>query len=79
MDKKRWNPYTNVIVCGVDDGQFTADGRGYQTFENLFEAQKIFPDLNPTAQSKRFTCARGNPEEHQMRFDTWAAENLYSR
>lgn len=77
MAKKLWNPYTNVIVCGVENAQLTSSGMGSQRFENLFEAQRVFPDLDPNVNSKRFTWAMGDPEKDVMRFETWAAEKLY--
>lgn len=78
MGKKSWNPHTNVIVCGVESGEITTNGTGSQKFENLFEAQNVFPDLDPKSHSERFTWAMGDPERDVMRFETFAAEKLYS-
>jgi hypothetical protein len=77
MGKKQWNPHTSVIVCGVESGEITPKGTGSQRFKDLFEAQKVFPDLDPCSNTERFTWAMGNPEKDEMRFETWAAEKLY--
>ena len=53
---------------------------GY-VFENLKEAQKVYPDLDPDNNGKRFTWAMhdvidGRPA---MRFESWEAEEIFSR
>ncbi len=41
-----YDPYTlPVQVCGVRDGALTNDGYGVQTFPNIAEARRAFPDL----------------------------------
>ena len=78
MGERAWNPHTSVVVCGVKDGVVTPKGLGSQTFTDLAAARALFPDLDPAAQTKRFTKALGNPETDEMRFETWAAYELYS-
>lgn len=79
MVKKLWNPNVSVIVCGVENSVVTSTGSGSQTFNNLMEAQDIFPDLDPKEHTKRFTWAMGDSEKDVMRFETWKANELYSR
>ncbi len=68
-----------VIVVGVENGSITDSGLGYQVFDSLEAAQVVFPDLDPLEASERFTKA--SPETREgitMRFETWAANDLYS-
>jgi transposase-like protein len=72
-----------VQVVGVKDGEITPNGHGYQMFPNLTEAKKVFPDLDPDHSGKRFSWAmRGEtpgPDSYPaMRFESWAAEQMYS-
>lgn len=72
-----------VQVVGVKDGEITPNGHGYQMFPNLTEAKKVFPDLDPDHNGKRFSWAmRGEtpgPDSYPaMRFESWAAEQMYS-
>lgn len=72
-----FSPEFPVIVVGVIDGQITPDGKGSQTFANLEEARKVFPDLDPDHNTKRFTwAAKGG--EMLTRFETWKANEFYS-
>ena len=53
----------------------------YHEFENLEAAQEVYPDLDPDRNGKRFTWAmhdkvNGKPA---MRFESWAAEDIFSR
>jgi hypothetical protein len=53
----------------------------YYEFENLAEAQKVYPDLDPDINGKRFTSAmhdkvNGKPA---MRFESWPAYEIFSR
>ena len=69
--------------------EITRDGQGVVVFPNLAAAQKAFPDLNPNGNSKNFTWAmRGevkNPSDRfsvavpAIRFETWAANDIYSK
>jgi|GEM_PF-2729565 len=71
-----------VIVCGVRDGKITNRGDGFQNFRNLQGALAVFPDLHPKLCTKRFTWylgARDLSKLKQMRFETWAAHDIYSR
>jgi hypothetical protein len=77
--ERKWNDDAPVIVCGVKQGLVTDDGTGVQKFANLIEARAVFPDLDPYKSSKKFTAALGDPAKHEMRFETWAANELYSR
>lgn len=78
MAKRIWNPNTAVIVCGVHKGEVTNGGGGFQRFANLEEALKVFPDLDPSHNTKRFTRAMGNREKDDMRFETYEAYKIYS-
>lgn len=41
-----YDPYSLPIqVCGVTSGTLTTDGTGVQTFANITEARRTFPDL----------------------------------
>ena len=73
-----WNPHTSVVVCGVENGNITGSGIGSQRFTDLAEARSIFPDLDAENNTTRFTRALGNPATDEMRFETWAANKLYS-
>lgn len=53
---------------------------GYD-FANLEEAKKVYPDLDPDINGKRFTWAmhdkiNGRPA---MRFESWEAYEIFSR
>lgn len=78
---KGWDKDMPVKVIGVDQNRITPDGRGYQIFTNLEEARKVFPDLDPSINGRRFTWAMSGSENGQpeIRFETWAANNIYSR
>lgn len=78
MSDRVWNPYTSVVVCGVENGTLTESGTGSQRFKDLGEAQSVFPDLDPENNTARFTRALGNPATDEMRFETWPANRLYS-
>jgi hypothetical protein len=71
-----------VIVIGVELGTSTLVGKGYEEFINLNEALKKYPELNPNKDTKRFTGAMKEVKEeriNRLRFETWAAYDLYSR
>jgi hypothetical protein len=71
-----------VIVIGVELGTSALVGKGYEEFINLNEALKKYPDLNPNKDTKRFTGAMKEVKEkriNRLRFETWAAYDLYSR
>lgn len=64
-----------VQVVGTPTSQW-----GHQKFPNLTEALKVFPTLDPFHNGKEFTWAMmdsidGKPA---MRFESWAAERMYS-
>ena len=66
---------------GVSNGQITPNGEGWQQFSNLAEAKKVFPDLDPSINGQRFSWAmagsvNGKPA---ILFETWAANDIYSR
>jgi hypothetical protein len=78
---KGWTEDMPVQVVGVSNGQITPDGRGVQEFANLAEAKAVFPDLDPNINGQRFCWAmagsiKGMPA---IRFETWPAEEIYSR
>jgi hypothetical protein len=76
-----WRPEMPVIVAGVENGKITHDGKGYQEFGSLADAQSVFPDLDPQKNSERFTWAMaGGTSEgrDRIRFETWKANELYS-
>ena len=73
-----WPSDVAVLVCGVENGQVTEDGGGIQRFVDLTQARAVFPDLDPSKNTSRFTWAIGNPERDEMRFETFAACRLYS-
>ncbi len=79
MEERIWPESTKVIVVGVENGAVTLTGSGAQRFESLGEAKMVFPDLDPSKHSERFTGAIGLPTDGTMRFETWAAFDLYSR
>lgn len=70
-----------VIVCGIENGKVTNNGKGYKKYINLKDAIKEFPDLHPKINSKRFTWAfkeyKGD-KIVKLRFETWEANDLYS-
>lgn len=71
-----------VIVVGVKLGIFTLGGEGFEEFTNLREALKKYPDLDPNRNTKRFTLAMKEVKGmkiNRLRFETWAANDLYSR
>ena len=53
---------------------------GYN-FDNLEEAKKVFPDLDPDINGKNFTWAMHDVVDGKpaMRFESWAAEAIFSR
>jgi len=75
-----WKPEMPVVICGVQDGQITTTGMGFQEFESLTAAQKMFPDLDPEKNTERFTWAFGGTKDGKprLRFETWSAYNLYA-
>jgi hypothetical protein len=71
-----------VIVCGVEEGVITSNGHGYENFASLSEAIAKYPDLHPELCTKRFTWAmkeRQNGQLVKLRFETWPANDMYSR
>jgi hypothetical protein len=71
----------SVIVVGVEQGMFTLNGRGFEEFTNLHEALKKYPDLDPNKNTERFTWAMkevSGKRINKLRFETWAANDLYS-
>lgn len=75
---RNWSRDVAVVVCGVENGHVTENGNGVQKFASLAEAQAAFPDLDPNANTARFTWAMGNTEKDDMRFETHAAYKFYS-
>ncbi|PSN10625.1 hypothetical protein C7293_27400 [filamentous cyanobacterium CCT1] len=70
-----------VIVAGVESGEMTPVGKGAEEFSNLSEALRIYPDLDPDKNTKRFTWAMKETRAGnitRLRFETWAAYDLYS-
>jgi len=53
---------------------------GYE-FSNLDEAKKVYPDLDPDMNCRNFTWAMHDKVDGQpaMRFESWAAEAIFSR
>lgn len=53
----------------------------YYEFNNLEEARKIYPDLDPNVNGKRFTWAMHDVVDGKpaMRFETWEANEIFSR
>jgi hypothetical protein len=53
---------------------------GYN-FESLEAAQKVYPDLDPNVNGKRFTWAMHDVVDGKpaMRFESWEAEAIFSR
>lgn len=77
MTWEGFSPDLPVIVCGVVDGEITENGSGGQRFANLEDARKVFPDLDPAQNTKRFTwAAKGG--DNLVRFETWKANEIYS-
>lgn len=62
-----------VQVIGRED-------EGVWEFPNLAAAQKQFPDLDPYRSTDRFTPAMrgGVNDAPTLRFETWAAYDVYS-
>lgn len=79
MEERIWPESTKVIVVGVENGAVTPNGSGVQRFDCLADAKVVFPDLDASKHSARFTGAMGLPTDGTMRFETWAAFDLYSR
>ena len=52
---------------------------GYD-FENLGEAKKVYPDLDPDVNGKRFTWAMHDMVDGKpaMRFESWEAYDRFS-
>ena len=44
---KGYRPNMPVQVVGVKNGKITSNGSGVEYFDNLKDAQKKYPDLNP--------------------------------
>ena len=78
MIERKWSLDASVVVCGVENGAVTPNGKGVQKFVDLATARQAFPDLDPEANTKRFTRAMGDPAKNEMRFETYAAQDLYS-
>lgn len=78
---KGWTENMPVQVVGVDQNRITPNGGGYQEFTNLTEAKQVFPDLDPHINGQRFTWAMAGRvgEQPAIRFETWAANDMYSR
>ncbi|MEB3120522.1 MAG: hypothetical protein VKL41_04800 [Snowella sp.] len=70
-----------VIVVGVELGIPTLGGTGFEEFTSLNKALQKYPDLAPNKNTKRFTWAikevKGE-KINRLRFETWAAYDLYS-
>src|SRR5262249_11278116 len=49
----QWTADMAVQVAGVEDGKVTDSGCGYQVFETLADAKKVFPDLDPEKGGER--------------------------
>jgi hypothetical protein len=64
-----------VQVCGTEDSPY-----GYREFTCLAEARKIFPSVDPYVNGKKFSWAMKDKVNGKdaMRFESWAAENMYS-
>jgi hypothetical protein len=82
---KGWKEDMAVQLVGVVKSgskyQITSNGQGVEVFKNLADARKVFPKLDPVHGCKNFTWAmsgtvNGRPA---IRFETWAANELYSR
>lgn len=71
-----------VVVVGVESGIPTLNGGGFEEFANLNDALKKYPDLHPNKSTERFTWSmkelRGD-KISKLRFETWAANDFYSR
>ena len=63
-----------VIVVGAEDGIISRNR--YQEFDNIIDAQKVFPDLLPNCNGKRFASAMS--DGGRIRFETWAVEKISS-
>jgi hypothetical protein len=71
-----------IVVVGVESGKPTFSGKGFEEFINLNEALKAYSDLDPNKNTKRFTWAMkevNNGKISKLRFETWAANDIYSR
>ena len=82
---KGWKKDMPVQLIGVEKSgstyKITSNGQGFEVFDNLEAARKVFPGLDPEKGCKNFTWAmagsvNGRPA---IRFETWAANELYSR
>ena len=53
----------------------------WHDFANLEEAKKVYPDLDPDVNGKRFTWAMHDKVDGvpAMRFESWEAEEIFSR
>jgi hypothetical protein len=53
---------------------------GYE-FQNLEEAKKVYPDLDPDINGQNFTWAMHDKVDGQtaMRFESWKANEIFSR
>ena len=54
--------------------------QGTLRFTNLAEARKVFPELDPHRSTNNFTAAMRDELDGSMamRFETWAAYNVFS-
>ena len=77
IKSNHFNPNNPVQVCGVIDGKITSNGSGSMMFSNFAEAKKVFPDLDPSHNGKRFTWAMYG-EKNATRFDTWELDRILS-
>jgi hypothetical protein len=70
----------SVDVNAVPVQVIGAGGEGVWTFPNLAAAQQKFPELDLNRCTSNFTCAmRGEMNDAPaLRFETWAAYQLYS-
>jgi hypothetical protein len=53
----------------------------FYEFDSLEAAQKVYPDLDPDVNGKRFTWAMHDKVDGKpaMRFESWEAEEIFSR
>ncbi|WDF45375.1 PIN domain-containing protein [Chryseobacterium sp. KACC 21268] len=78
IDIEDWTKTLEVLVCGVQNGNFTDNGLGSMKFENIKRAKEVFPELDIYKQSEFFTAALGNKITESLRFETWKANEFYS-
>ena len=73
-----FNPSLPVVVVGVDPRTHknTENGHGYEEFPNFEAAKKVYPELEPNSNGKRFTSAM--KDRNKARFETWQAYQMYS-